>query len=209
MKRFSFLWLAFLLFACGTGNGSSGPRLVSVYATEAAAPWLADLHACSADLPVVLRVSTTSPDIILRLADPDETAASAYQVGTEDILIAANALGPLQSLTLEQARQIFGGHGDSALQAWAYATTVDVQRSFDLAVLNGGNVTSFARLAVNPAHMSEALSADVNAIGILPRRWMREGLRELLVVASVPVLAVTASAPEGVIGDLIACLQKE
>jgi len=91
---------------------------------------------------------------------------------------------------------------------WVYASGEDMQGVFDTAVMGGRPVTSFARLAVSPAHMFEALSADGNAVGILPRYWMTAGLRELFVAASVPVLAVTASEPKGVIRGLIACLQK-
>lgn len=209
MKRFSFFFLVLLLISCGTGSGSSALQPVSVYATEAASSWLVDLYDCSVDLEVTLRVSTESPEILLRLAEPDETTTFAYQVGVEELLIVAHEQSLIQDLTLAQAHQIFTGQGDPSLQVWAYDSLLDVQSAFELVILNGGRVTSFARLANDPAQMSEALSADVNAIGILPRHWLGEGLRELLVVASVPVLAVTSAAPEGIVSDLIACLQKE
>jgi hypothetical protein len=73
--------------------------------------------------------------------------------------------------------------------------------------MDGRSVTSFARLAVSPSHMVEALTADPNAIGILPRGWMNDQLRELYVVASIPVLALTPSEPAGPIRELIACMQ--
>ena len=76
------------------------------------------------------------------------------------------------------------------------------------AVMNGRGVTSFARLAATPMQMSAALSVDVNAIGFLPRAWMTGDLKELLVAASVPVLALTPSEPEGTARDLLACMRK-
>jgi hypothetical protein len=57
-------------------------------------------------------------------------------------------------------------------------------------------------------HMAEALTSDPNAVGILSRRWMTDGLREIFLVANVPVLALTPSEPEGIVRDLIACMQK-
>ena len=37
---------------------------------------------------------------------------------------------------------------------------------------------------------------------------MTDQLRELFVAATVPVLALTPSEPEGIVRDLIACMQK-
>jgi len=150
-----------------------------------------------------------SPDIFLRLGQPADLATPAFQIDTEDILVVVNKQSPLGNLTLAQVRIIFAGQGDPSVQVWAYASDADTQGLFETAVMDGRSVASFARLAVSARQMSEALSADANAVGILPRRWMTDQLRELFVAASVPVLALTPSEPAGSVRDLIACLQKD
>jgi hypothetical protein len=55
--------------------------------------------------------------------------------------------------------------------------------------------------------MSRAIANDPNAVGILSRRWKTEDVSDVYVAASAPVLAITPSEPQGVIKDLLACLQ--
>ena len=67
---------------------------------------------------------------------------------------------------------------------------------------------SSALIAVNPQQMSDTLVNQSNTVGILPRHWKAGDSREVFAVATVPVLALTESEPQGVILDLISCLQK-
>jgi hypothetical protein len=207
MKKFFLILLSILLVSCSAVTPSM-PQIVNVYASAAAQPWLETLYSCAQEESVILNISAESPQIQLRLGQLDGWTGSVFQVGTEEIVLAASLQSPLGNLTLVQAEEIFSGRGNLSTQVWAYASGEDIQKVFEQAVMNGRNVNSFARLAVNPAHMSEALSADVNAVGFLPRRYVTSGLRELLTVASVPVLVLTPSEPEGILRNLIACMQK-
>jgi hypothetical protein len=56
--------------------------------------------------------------------------------------------------------------------------------------------------------MSDRLVNEANTVGILPRHWKAGDTRQVFTVATVPVLAITDSEPEGVIKQLIGCLQK-
>jgi hypothetical protein len=114
----------------------------------------------------------------------------------------------VQNLTLAQARALFAGQGDPSVQVWVYASEEDVQQVFDQAVMAGGSVTASAKLASDPQQMSDTLVRDSNAVGILPRHWKVGDVREVFKVATVPVLALTQSEPQGMIQGLIACLQK-
>lgn len=206
MKRLSFIFLlSSFIFACSPTPVPT--QIVDVYASPSAAPFLDDLFACADASSVTLNLTSASPDLSLRLGQLDGWAGSAFQVADEDILIVASAQSPLPALTFEQARTIFAGQNPSA-QVWAYASAEETQKAFESAIMDGRSVTSFARLAVSPMHMVEVLTSDPNAVGILPRRWMTEGLRELFLVANVPVLALTPSDPEGIVRDLIACMQE-
>jgi hypothetical protein len=183
--------------------------LVTVYSTSAAQPWLPPLYECAGISAVLSRVAdSTAADIALQVGEPAFLSSPAYKIDTEEILIVTHRQSPLQNLTLEAARALFAGQGDPSVQVWVYASGEDVQEVFDQVVMEGRNVTSSARIAVNPQHMADTLVNESHAVGILPRHWKAGDSREVFTVATVPVLAITNSEPQGVIQDLIACLQK-
>ncbi|RJP50554.1 MAG: hypothetical protein C4583_10460 [Anaerolineaceae bacterium] len=204
-KIFIVFLLSSFIFSCSPTPSPS--QIVDVYASPAAAPFLDELYACADSSSVTLNLTSDSPDLSLHLGLPDGWAGSAFQVAAEDILIVASLQSPLPSLSMDQMRTIFTGQNPS-VQVWAYASEGETQRLFESAVMDGRSVTSFARLAVSPMHMVEALTSDPNAVGLLPRRWMTDGLRELFLVANVPILALTPYEPEGIARDLIACMQE-
>jgi hypothetical protein len=151
---------------------------------------------------------SNSADIVVRVGEPEFLNSPAYQIDREEILIVTHRQSPVQNLTLEDAQKLFAGQGDPPVQVWVYASGEDVQEVFDQVVMEGKNVSPSARIAVNPQQMSDTLVNEANAVGILPRHWKAGDSREIFTVATVPVLAITNSEPQGVIQDLIACLQK-
>jgi hypothetical protein len=205
-----FLLSSFVLFSCSTSTPQPTPQPVSVYSTSAAQPWLTELYACGASSAVISRVDDPSAaDISLRVGEPEFLIVPAYQIDVEEILIVTHRQSPVQNLTLEEARALFAGQADAAVQVWVYAPEEDLQRVFDQFVMAEGTVVSSARLAVNPQEMSDTLVNQANAIGILPRHWKADDVREVYSVAKVPVLAITKSKPEGVVNNLIGCLQSK
>lgn len=204
-----FLLSSFLLFSCTTKTPQTPPQVVFVYSTFAAEPWLTDLYACADSSVVITRVDeSNSADISLQIGEPDFLSSFAYQIDEEEILIVANRQSPIQNLTLDEARALFMGLGDSSAQVWVYSSDADVQKVFDQFVVEGRSVSSSALVAVSPQQMSDVLNAETNAVGILPRHWMAGDIREVLSVATVPVLALTKSEPQGAVNLLIGCLQK-
>jgi hypothetical protein len=183
--------------------------LVSVYSTAAAQPWLDPLYACAGETAVISRVDDPSAaDIALRIGEPSFLDSPAFQIDAEEILVVTHRQSPVQALTLEEARALFTGQGDPSVQVWVYDSGEDVQEVFDQFVMAGKNVTPSARLAVNPGQMSDALVNGSNSVGILPRHWKAGDTREVYKVATVPVLAITNVEPQGVIQELLACLQQ-
>ncbi len=204
-----FLLSSFLLFSCSTKTPQASLQPVTVYSTFAAEPWLTDLYACADPVASLIRVDDpSSADIALQIGEPDFLSSFAYQIGEEEILIAVNRQSSIQNLTIDEARALFMGLGDPSVQVWVYASDADVQKMFDPFVMEGRSVSSSALVAVSPAKMSDALANDLNAVGILPRHALADGLREVFPVATVPVLALTKSEPQGVVNELLACLQK-
>jgi hypothetical protein len=206
---FSLTLFPVLISSCSTSPPPPTPQVVSVYSTSAAVPWLSPLYDCAGTSTVISRVDdSSSADIVLRVGEPKVLTSFAYQIDSEDILIVTHRQSPVQNLTLESARALFAGQGDLSVQVWVYASEEDVQEVFDQFVMAGLNVTSSARVALTPQQMSDTLVNESNAVGILPRHWKAGDDREVFRVATVPVLALTNSAPQGVIKELIACLQK-
>jgi hypothetical protein len=206
---FFFFLSSFLLFSCSTNTTLATPQVVSVYSTSAAEPWLPPLYDCAGTSAVISRVDdSSSANIVLRVGEPKVLTSSAYQIDSEDILIVTHRQSPVQNLTLAEARALFAGQGDPSVQVWVYSSEADVQEVFDQLVMTGSSVTSSARVAVTPQQMSDTLANESNAVGILPRHWKAGDDREVFSVATVPVLAMTQSEPQGLIKELIACLQK-
>jgi hypothetical protein len=142
------------------------------------------------------------------VGEPPFLDSPAFQIDTEELLIVTHRQSPIQNLTLEGARALFAGQGDPSVQVWVYASGEDVQEVFDQVVMAGTRVTASAQLAAHPQQMSDTLVSEPNTVGILPRHWKAGDTRDVLTVASVPVLAITNSEPQGPIKELIACLQK-
>jgi hypothetical protein len=209
-KKYSVLLLSSLfLFSCSTPTPSVTPQLVTVYSTSAAQPWLPQFYECAGTSSAISRVDDpAAADIILRVGEPPFLNSPAFQIDTEEILIVTHRQSPIQDLTVEQARALFAGMGEPSVQIWVYAPGEDVQEVFDQAVMAGSIVNPSARLAVNPQHMSDTLVHESSAVGILPRHWKAGDVREVFSAATAPVLAITQTEPQGVIQELIACLQK-
>ncbi len=204
-----FILSSLILSSCSTRAPLATPPLVTVYSTSAAQPWLAPLYNCAGSSVALSRVDdASSADIVLRVVEPEFLDSPTYQIDTEEILVVTNRQSSVQNLTLDGTRALFAGQGDPSVQVWVYASGEDVQQVFDQAVMAGRSVSFSAKLAANPQQMSDALVNGSNTIGILPQHWRTGDVRDVFTAATVPVLAIAKSKPEGVIQELIACLQK-
>ena len=203
-----FLLSSFILISCSTSTPQTTPQIVTIYSTSAAQPWLTEAYTCAGSFAVISRVDDSSAaDILLRVGEPEFLSSPAYQIDEEEILIVTHRQSPIQNLTLDDARALFA-QGDASVQVWVYASEEDIQQVFDRSVMEGISVVSSARLAVNPQQMSDTLVNESNTVGILPRHWKVGDVRDVFSVATVPVLAITQNEPQGVIKEIIACLQK-
>jgi len=209
----SLLLLAIgFLASCSTNTplASRTPQVVSVYSSSATQPWRTELYNCAAEASAVIRLSESISDanIRLQIGEPEFLSTFAYQIDSEEILIVTNHQSPIQNLTLDEARALFEGLGDPSVQVWVYSSDGDVQKVFDQFVMKGRSVTSSAKVAVSPQQMSDVLVNQPNTVGILPRHWKTGDARFVYTIPNVPVLAITQSEPNGVINQLIGCLQK-
>jgi len=175
---------------------------------SAAQPWLGEMYGCAPPGTLIRLVNDpASADISLRIGEPDFWPASTFQIDTEEILVVTHRQSPVQNLTVDEARELFAGAGDPSVQVWVYAEGEDVQRVFEQAVMQGRSVTSLARLATSPQHMSDTLNNMPNTVGILPKHWKAGDSRFVYTIPDVPVLALVNEEPQEAIQQIIACLQ--
>ncbi len=212
MKKISlFLILFFALSACSAGTPPATPQLVTVYSTSAAQPWLAPLYDCAGSSVAIARVDdASSADITLRVGEPKFLDTPAYQIAQEEIWVTAHRESTVSTMGLEKVQALFAGLGDPAIQVWVYSPDEDVQQVFDQFVMKGRSVSASAHVAASPQQVMNVLESDKQAVGILPATWSMKmsGSSGVFHIATVPVLAITNSEPQGVIQGLIACLQK-
>lgn len=147
-------------------------------------------------------------DISIQLGDPDFAPAFVYQIDTEDILVVTHRQSPVQNMTVEDVRELFAGQSNLPVVIWVYSSGDDTQKAFEREVIQGRIVTSQARMAVSPQHMSDILNNEQNTVGILPRHWKVGDSRFVFTIPDVPVLAVMREEPQGMFQELVACLQK-
>jgi hypothetical protein len=231
MKRASHLILPFsplllfiLLASCNPSTPTNTGVTLRVQYTAAAAPFLADLSACAdgagvtiqPDLRLAASLDLTGADLALRLGDPG-IVSPAYQIGTDEILVIVNRQNPTGPLSADVVRGLFSGRirnwkeingSDAAVQVWVFPAGEDVQQAFVTAALDGGPVTPAARLAMTPDEMSQAVANDVNAVGILTRRWKAGNVADVYTAASVPALILVPSGMADGAAAVIACAQK-
>jgi hypothetical protein len=228
-KRFlvltSFLVGAFLLASCASPSTGATTTILRVQYTAAATSWLFDLNACAGQQGVVIQpelrvadmLDTNSADLVMRVGEPEGLTMPAYKIGAEEIVVIVNRLNPIGQLPADTVRGLFTGQiqnwkdingNDAPIQVWAFPAGEDVEQAFVAAALDGGPVTPAARLAMTPDEMSLAVANDVNAIGILSRRWKAGNVSDVSTVTSVPVLAIFPAEPQGIAANLLACLQK-
>ena len=206
----ALILLSLLISACATSTPQPTPEVVSVYSSSFTQPWLTDVYACAAESSAVVRLSdsVTDAQVVLRIGEPEFLSSFAYQIDAEEILIVTHRQSPIQNLTREEAQALFMGLGDPSVQVWVYASEAEGQRVFDQLVMNGRGVAASAKVAVTPQQMSDTLVSESNSVGVLPRHWKVGDVREVYSVGMVPVLALTQAEPQGVVKNLLACLQK-
>jgi hypothetical protein len=202
--------LLFFLSSCSpVATQTLLSQVVNVYSTSAAQPWLTELFDCAANSSAVVNMTEpASAEIILRIGEPKNLTSPAYQIDSEEILVVTHRESPVQNLSLDEARTLFAGQGEPSVQVWIYPSGEDVQEVFEQLVMSGRSVSPSARMATSPQQMSDLLNAEKSVVGILPKHWKMGDARIVFNAGTVPVLAIVKSEPNGILKELLACLQK-
>jgi len=180
---------------------------------QCAAQWNIDLLTYEAPADVL----DFSQGVALRWGAPLSVAGAASQLNTDNLAIIVNPRNKVQSLKLADLQAIFQGtttnwndNPSTPIQVWVYAGTDDVETVFR-SLIQTSHLSIQAHLAPDPDSMRQAVAADPNAIGFLPAHWLDSSVRavtiEGLSSSPQPILALTASTPQGVTRGWLLCLQ--
>ena len=221
--RTSLCVLLLLAASCSSATPTAQAEALHIQYTFAAQPWLANLYNCAGNNVVETELRAAdfldpqSVNLAIRIGQPTDLTGSAYQIGTEEILVVANRQNPVTQLTAEQVRGLFTGQvqtwkdisgTDAPVQVWVFPAGEDIQQIFEQTALGGSPVTSAARLANTSDEMSQAIANDVNAVGILTRHGKTGNISDVFTAATAPVLAIAPSEPDNTMAGILACLQK-
>jgi ABC-type phosphate transport system substrate-binding protein len=215
IKSVVLFMVLFVLSACG---GAGEPQAtLRIVISPAAHPVSAAVLTCaptSEDFSVSIdsyypgTFALADYDVFIRLGEPDENAAFAGQIATEEIVVVANSSLGLGQLTRSEAAELFSGRsGTGAI--WIGPESDEARQLFTAEILLGSTVFSGASLAASPEQMLAEVSANPNAVGILSAAWTDESLQTIDLRIETPVLAISATEPTDAARDLIACLQNE
>jgi hypothetical protein len=241
MKRFLLLGLVLFLSACGTPDVSTPaptPSAIKVIYPAALQIWANKLINCASNDPLIalyfiqsdtLDTNLLENDIVLELgvSTQDITDSNLFQVGWEQVVVIVNKDNQLSRLSNDDLKSIFSGQvskwenaSNQPIQVWVMPEGDPTRTIFDNAVMRTQPLSSEAMLAPDPSAMLEAISADVDSIGYLPRSILNTSdsasankIKILQLESSLelelhqPVIAITENEPKGLLHNLLVCLQ--
>jgi hypothetical protein len=167
--------------------------------------------------------------VLLELGEPSQIDAASYlsQVGLEQITVIVNQDNDLSQISTSLLQSIYSGQTTSwkndsgqRIQVWVLPNGDPVRKHFDQAIMQSNPLTSEAMLAPDPEAMLEAISGDNNSIGYLPGSMLSSSNLNLVDKVKIvqldsslqeelhqPVIALTHIEPEGLMRELLICLQ--
>ncbi len=170
-------------------------------------------------------------DMILGFGEPSAMDVASYlsQVGSDQIVVVVNQDNNISQLSTTTLQSIYSGQTSSwdngtgqPIQVWVFPEGDPVRTIFDRVVLKSYTLTTQAMLAPDPGAMLEAISSDSNAIGYLANSILSSSDPTLSTKVKLiqldtslqeefhqPVLAITLGVPEGVMRELLVCLQSD
>jgi hypothetical protein len=210
MNRILLTILLALTACTPKAQPASTPQVIKIYASLATRTWLPKAYACADGLAVILsdEVDPKQADISIRMGEPALLASPAFQIGTEDLTVVTNPESQIQTLTAGEVLSLFTSPGNPNVEIWVFSAGEDLQQVFAREVLAGQPITSLARAAASPQQMSEAINQNKNAVGVLPGQLVTGRLRKVFTLPKVAVLALVKTDPQGLIKELLVCLQK-
>ncbi len=198
---FYFL-LSTFIFACASPQPTAQNQIVTINYSPFIEFQMDEIYACANDLSIILKISE-NPEIKFQLGEPDVLLDFAYQIGDEEIIVVSNKQSGLQSLSLDEVRNLFA----SGENVWVYPSDSEMQKVLNQVVMQSRSVSVSVQVAVSPRQTVEKIESQSDAIGFIPKSLITENLTEIYSLGSFPILALTESEPQGAVKNLLGCLQ--
>jgi hypothetical protein len=152
---------------------------------------------------------------------PDGYAA---EIGEEELAFIVSNQNPRSEIRLDELKSIYrgtlknwpGSDSTGPVKPWSYPQGDDASVVFNSIVLQGEPMrANQISLIPDPPAMLAAISADPQALGYIPRRWLDGQVKEIHVSGLKeadlrrPILSVSAAEPQGFEKDWLLCLQEK
>jgi hypothetical protein len=231
--------LVVLLAACQPVTQSepvSTPVVWEIQYTPALRWMGPDFSACIAEQPHASIVvyeepaSALDPDAVdfaFRWGSAQEIQGYAAIAGWDELVWIVHPDNPVEVLTQSNLVDIYSGTVRSwsrfssvgseltgRIRIWDYPTGSDLSEIFTALTAHTGQHDAVLYFAPDPRAMLEAISEDPAAIGFIPRRWLNEQVRAVVVsdmaeeARQHPILALSRAEPEGDRRAWLLCMQE-
>lgn len=206
------------------------PQVISLQVTPGLLSLQAYYEQCAVNQPNTgLVISTTATtalapgnNLALRWWSSADPGIFVAIVGQEELVMIVSHQNPLQTIQINDLQAIYtgtkrtwpGNQPTGEVQPWTYPDGEDTSEVFDHVILNGTAPRKYTYLAPDPSAMQEAVSANQNAIGYLPRRWLTDQVKEIQIQGlsfenlSKPILVMSQAEPSSIQTDWILCLEE-
>jgi hypothetical protein len=232
LKSLIFRWLtiSFLVSLVACSSPDAGPSEDSIYLfalSPSALPANQALALCAAqsfDEGTKYRIDTLFPsqmeladlDLVVHLSPEISAFPFSVKIGAENFVLITHPTNPIRALDQSELTSIFAGQisswseiaGTDTLIEVLLPTPSDEGRVFLLdQILNGSALSSHARLSSSPEIMLSMVSANPQAIGILPSAWVGNKVHSTVLGDTIPLLLSSPIELDGSLLNLAACLQ--
>jgi hypothetical protein len=221
----TFVTLLVLISACKPfviSTPPPPPQTVQVAYSSTLRPYVGRLHQCGIEHPEIALITQETSHIALGSNESDLTLwfgepsrdfpGIAFSLGMDAIVLVAGADVVQTKLNSDQLTELYSTP-NSAYHVWGYSQENELRQIFDHTVLDGKSTAADMMITPNPKAMVEAITGDPMAIGYLPESWLSGDLQKLSMDPDLqeslthPILALTASEPEGRLRAYLICLQ--
>lgn len=229
---FLLCWLASTLEAC-TGTQEllivPSPVPIRVALPPSLEPVRAALTACARNQSGLALLVETQPsafidlsevELALWLGDMPEFAGFAAPLAQEQIVLIVNSHNPLLNLGLPTLEKILSGQiatwqqigipYDGEITLWIYPQENEIQMTIESMVLLDNKISPSAFIAADPEILLKKVENERSAIGFLPAAWLTPSVKAVEIEGvsiNLPVLALSEDEPQGMVRQLLACLQ--
>jgi undecaprenyl-diphosphatase len=176
--------------------------------------------------------SVLTDDVFIAYGEIQNLSDSVFQIGSDSLALASHPSLSLEDASSDLAAMIFSSNQKTWAEVREYCVECfsSASQSGDIVLFvypsetrlrqatvellpAGFHFASTALIAPGARQVRESLSADPNAVGFLPRKWLNSSVKEIHLTGTVgstpqiPILAYTANHFDETLADWLICVQ--